>query len=69
MIGNIRDLPVSYYYYFVGDMNTFHPIDWLDAEDYKWRKVRLMNQVDVSSLPLQGIAFHMCYYDEMFSVV
>jgi hypothetical protein len=40
-----------------------------DAEDYKWRKVRRMNQVDMSSLPLQ-VLFHMCYYEyEMFSVV
>jgi hypothetical protein len=34
MIGNIRGdgvgyLPVlSYYYYLVGDINAFHPIDW-----------------------------------------
>lgn len=41
-----------------------------DAEDCKWRKVQIMNQVDISSLPLQVLAFHMCYYEsEMFSVV
>jgi hypothetical protein len=41
-----------------------------DAEDSKWRKVHLMNQMDISSLPLQVLAFHMCYHEsEMFSVV
>ena len=41
-----------------------------DAEDCKWRKVHLINQVDISSLPLQVLAFHMCYYEsELFSIV
>jgi hypothetical protein len=41
-----------------------------DAEDCKWGKVHLMNQVDISSLPLQVLAFHMCYYEsELFSIV
>ncbi len=41
-----------------------------DAEDCKWLPVKLLNQVEVSVLPLKVLAFHMCYHEsDSFSVV
>lgn len=41
-----------------------------DAEDCKWLPVQLMNNIDVKFLPLEVLAYHMCYRESgRYSVV
>ncbi len=41
-----------------------------DAEDCKWLPVQLMNNIDVELLPLEVLAYHMCYRESgRYSVV